>query len=84
MREFPIIFAAESVKAILANRKTMTRRVVKPQPDDDARITMGEIGTSRGVAYIGSNRSGGGGLRECRVLIGRLATNYGCVRHGAM
>jgi len=32
MKEIPIIFSTEMVKAILDNRKFMTRRVIKPQP----------------------------------------------------
>lgn len=54
-----LLLTDEMVRAILDGRKTRTRRPLKPQLYDDAKIIIGEIGSSKGVAYIGDSMSGG-------------------------
>lgn len=68
MKERPILFSTEMVQAIMDNRKTMTRRIVKPQPEAPRAI----YNDDECIAIMGTKEAGADGL---------LRFNWRCERY---
>jgi len=78
MRDIPMIFSAPMIRALIEGRKTMTRRILSPQPMADGyfqgplhfeELSLPVYTDGRPVARWSADAVGGGAVREDGVVI---------------
>lgn len=89
MKERPILFSGEMVRAILEGRKTQTRRMIKPQPasvikNEDGSMSQGDYNGS--VDFLIKNINCPYGQPGDRLWVREtwgICPDYNCVRYKA-